>query len=255
MDEELHATTRAVMVTSHAAYLAAVEQGLHAIFTGTEGLCFLRGDYGKLDALYDHGMREFSLTWNESNEFAGGAGDIDGPGLSDAGKQCVRRIHSLGAVLDLAHANRASYYDALRLTDGPFMVSHSNAGHFCSHPRTLTDEQIRRVAEYRGVIGISGYPPFLSDDPAEWTVQKLCDHVEYVAGLAGIECVGLGFDLVDFLDDADSDNTISDVTQGLENISCTQTIAVELLRRGFQPADVEAVFHGNFLRLVKEVIG
>ena len=256
MNEELsECGDIACIVKDSSEYEAAVSSGRHAIITGTEGLSFLHGDWGKLDMLYDIGMREFSLTWNETNEFAGGAGGDPSTGLSSAGIKCVRKIRELGAILDLAHASKATFFDAVSIIDGPFMVSHGNIAHLYEHPRNLTDEQLRIVRDHNGVLGISAYAPFLSADPAKWTVATMCDNIEYAAEIAGIDHVGLGFDLVDFLDDVGTDASISDSVAGFESIACAQNIAKELEKRGFSEQDICKVFHDNYLRLIKCVTG
>ena len=254
MKEELAVCTdEAVLVTSASEYEEAVSANKHAIFTGAEGLSFLRGDFGKLDELYELGMREFSLTWNEANEFAGGAGSAEG--LTDAGRKCVKKIQSMGAILDLAHSSKQTFYDAASIAEGPFMVSHANVSHICNHPRNLTDDQLKIIADSKGMLGISAYSPFLSEYPAKQNVATLCDHIEYAAEKMGIECVGLGFDLVDFLDDVGVDESISYVTAGLSSISHAQSIAAELEKRGFSAADINKVYSENFLSLIERVIG
>ena len=245
----------AMIVTGREAYDAAVNSNKHAIFTGTEGLSFLHGDYGKLDELYAVGMREFSLTWNETNEFAGGAGGDPAAGLSDAGVKCVRKIKSLDSLLDLAHSSRQTFYDAASVNEGPFMVSHGNVMHLCNHPRNLSDDQLKVISQYNGVLGISAYGPFLSDSPENQNIKSICDHIEYAAEIMGIDCVGLGFDLVDYLDDAGEDESISYVTDGIRNISEAQSIAAELERRGFRAEDIEKIYSGNFIRLIEMTIG
>lgn len=256
MDEEFsECRDIACMVRDSSEYTAAVSGGRHAIFTGTEGLSFLHGDWGKLDMLYNIGMREFSLTWNETNEFSGGASGDPFTGLSPEGSKCVKKIGDLGAILDLAHASRAAFFDAVSIIDGPFMVSHGNIAHFCDHSRNLTDDQLRIIRDYNGVLGISAYAPFLSTDPAKWTVESMCDNIEYAAEIIGIDHVGLGFDLVDFLDDAGIDETISDSVAGFESIACGQNIAKELEKRGFTEKDICKVYHDNYLQLIQTVIG
>ena len=255
MNEELNECSDiACIVTDSSEYEAAVSSGRHAIFTGTEGLSFLHGDWGKLDILYEIGMREFSLTWNETNEFSEGSGSSAKSGLTPAGKACVRKIEELGTILDLAHSSRPSFFDAVSIINGPFMVSHGNLAHFCKHPRNITDDQLRIIRDHNGILGISAYAPFLSDDPEKWTVASMCDNIEYAAEIAGIDCVGLGFDLVDFLDDVGVDETISDSVTGMESISCAQNIATELVTRGFTEKDICKVFHDNFLRLIQTVL-
>lgn len=245
----------AVHVTDAASYEEAVQNGKHAVFTGTEGLSFLRGDWGRLDELHAQGMREYSLTWNETNEFAGGAGGSMTDGLTRAGRNCVMRINTLGDLLDLAHSSKKTFFDAVSVWQGPFMVSHGNIAHLCENPRNITDEQLKVIAEYGGVLGISAYGPFLSKDPSGRNVRTLCDHIEYAAEKMRIECVGLGFDFVDYLDDFGTDESLGNGADGIESVAAAQNIATELERRGLRKGEIEKVFHDNFLDLIKRVIG
>lgn len=243
------------VVKNSSEYFAAIDSGKHALFLGTEGLSFLHGDVAGLDRLYDMGGRIFSLTWNEDNEFAAGASSSEGTGLTEAGKDCVRRIHQLGAILDLAHTHRSSFYDAVELTEGPFVVSHGNIDALCNHPRNLTDDQMRIVAEHNGVFGISAYPPFISDKKEEQNIERFCDNIDYAVKVMGVDHVGLGFDFVEFLDDFGIDPTISDEVAGLEGIKSAQNVAECLRQRGYSEEDINKICHDNFLRVVGDILG
>ena len=260
MQEEFEETKDIfVPVTSCEQYESAVEQGKHAVFLGTEGLSFLKGDYNKIEKLISIGMREFSLTWNEENEFACGAGGNEFHGLTKAGKECVKTIVNNHALLDLAHASKQTFFDAVNVLDSlsgkPFMVSHANINAIMNHNRNLTDEQLKIIAEHNGVVGISAYGPFIARERKYMTLEKFCDNIEYVADKIGIDHVGVGFDFVDFLDDVGEDEAISYELIGLENISKGQAIASELERRGFRNQEISKVLHDNFMRLVGDVIG
>ena len=232
-------------------YSAAVRAGKHALILGAEGLSFLEGDLSRLEDLYRLGLREASLTWNETNDLAAGAGDSSGQGLTSLGRDCVREIHRLGMILDLAHASRQTFWDAMELTDGPFMVSHGSCKALCPHPRNYSDDQIRAIAQHNGVLGINAYAPFLDLEEESQTVERYADHVAYAADLVGTDYVALGFDLVDFLDDVGTDPSISCVTRGLESLGDTGNLLNALTRRGFSREELEKICRGNFLRLVQ----
>ena len=54
----------------------------------------------------------------------------------------------------------------------PIMASHSNAKHFSSHRRTLTDDQIKAIAQTGGIIGMNGYKEFVDDKNPEETKNR-----------------------------------------------------------------------------------
>ncbi|MCW2833655.1 MAG: dipeptidase Metallo peptidase family, partial [Nocardioides sp.] len=79
--------------------------------------------------------------------------------------------------------------------------SHSSCQALQAHPRNLTDEQIRAVADSGGFVAINGFGPFLSDAA---TVDSFLAHVGHAVSLVGAERVALGLDfmrdLVDVVD-------------------------------------------------------
>ena len=70
--------------------------------------------------------------------------------------------------IDLSHANEKTFYDIVELCknlksngkDAIVFASHSNVKAICNHPRNLSDEQILKIKELDGVVGIVGVKPF-----------------------------------------------------------------------------------------------
>ncbi|HDQ99646.1 MAG TPA: membrane dipeptidase, partial [candidate division WOR-3 bacterium] len=90
-----------------------------------------------------------------------------------------------------------------------------------------------------GVVGIVFLPCFLDDDPAAVTVERVADHIEHAAAVAGPGAVALGSDFDGFEDPP---------PRGLEDVSRLPALAEALARRGFSEPDIRAIFGGNFLR-------
>ncbi|MGI6211327.1 MAG: dipeptidase [Anaerovoracaceae bacterium] len=235
-------------------YQNALRLGKHALFLGSEGLSYIGSEIEKLEKLYALGFREASLTWNEENELATGPDGDPERGLTESGIRCIKKIHALDMILDLAHANEKTFWDAVKLTDRPFIISHSGCRSVCDVPRNLTDDQIRAVAERQGVIGIYAYAPFLSEEPQHRNLQGFADHIDHVASLVGVDYVGLGFDFVDFLDDVGTDPTISEVTTSLECIEKSGGVVQELKARGYSESEICKICKGNFLRVIQSVL-
>ena len=83
--------------------------------------------------------------------------------------------------------------DAIEASSRPVVFSHSNAKAVRKSPRNITDEQIRAAAATGGLIGIVGFPPFVSASPRP-TLDEFVDHIDHVVGLVGDDHVGLGLD-------------------------------------------------------------
>ena len=142
----------------------AAARGHVAALMGVEGGHAIESSIEKLDALYARGVRYMTLTWNNGNEWAGSSMDPGRPGgLTAFGRQVVRRMNELGMLVDVSHVSDATFWDVLGTTTRPVIASHSSCRALASHPRNLTDEQLRAVAKSGGVVGINFYPVFLDD--------------------------------------------------------------------------------------------
>ena len=121
-----------------------------------------------LDRMAADGVRMITLTWNGANQIAGGAQEPGG--LTVFGKQVVRRMGELGITVDVSHLSDQGLADVLTTTDAPLVASHSNARAMCNHPRNLTDDQFRAIAERGGLVGINYYRAFIQFK------KVLCQH-------------------------------------------------------------------------------
>jgi membrane dipeptidase len=199
----------------------------------------LGGALARLDEFHGEGVRLLSLTWNSSNALGDGTLGRRHGGLSDLGRTVLRRMEALGMVPDLAHLAEASFWDALRTTRGPVIVSHANAAALHRHPRNLTDEQLRAIARRGGVVGVSFFPRFLGAA----TLARVLDHIDHMVRVMGIDHVALGSDY----------DGIPDVPAGLEDVSKLPNLAAGLRARGYQPEQIRKVLGGNALRVFRQV--
>lgn len=194
-----------------------------------------------LRSLYDLGVRAIGLTHNVSSCAADGCLEArSGVGLTAFGVELVREMNRLGMVVDLAHVSPGAFFHALEVVERPVLFSHGNARALCDHPRNLTDDQLRALRDNGGVIGLSYVPYFV--DAERPTLARLLDHVDHVAGVAGIETVGLGSDF-------DGGGTL------LRDATETPKIVGGLLARGYSEADVRAVLGENMLRVLRAAMG
>ncbi len=203
-------------------------------------------DLALLRVLHRIGVRAMGLTWNERNAIADGAGEAAaGGGLTVFGREVVREMNRLGMVVDVSHLCRRSFWDVLDTSGQPVIASHSNARALCEHERNLDVSQIRALAAAGGVMGMNFYARFLHPEPERADVERLCQHIDHIAGLVGPAHIGLGSDF----------DGISQTPRGLEDVSRLPALTDALLGRGYREEDVAGILGGNFLRLFERVWG
>jgi membrane dipeptidase len=223
-------------------------QGRLAIMLSLEGSEPLGLDLGVLRLLYALGLRALGLTWARRTMVAdGNLEEGTGGGLTRFGRDVIRECARLGILIDVSHLSPAGFWDVLRLATGPVIASHSNARALCDHPRNLTDDQLRALAETGGVVGLNAYSAFVH--PTEPSLDRLLDHAEHMGSIMGAGHVGLGFDLPDYLPDDDGSRL-----DGLRDLSDTSSITARLLDRGVAEAEIRSVLGENWHRVWQDVL-
>jgi len=220
---------------------AAQAAGKLALILAIEHADVTERSLNVLRALYEVGVRSIGLPHNVSSwEADGNAEARDGTGLTHYGRQLVLEMNRLGMLVDLAHVSPGAFYDALGVSTKPVVFSHGNARALCDHPRNLTDDQLRALAQNGGVIGMSYVPFFIA--AANPTLERLIDHIDHVVQVAGIGTVGLGSDF-------DGGGTL------LADASETPHLIEGLFRRGYSESDVRLILGGNFWRVLQATLG
>lgn len=229
--------------------------GRLAVILGMEGLSGLKGNAGILSMLYNLGVRHAMLTWNEENEFATGVASPNKErGVTELGIRALNKMESLGILIDSSHGNEKTFWDIYENSTKPFIASHSNVYSICPVSRNLKDDQIKAIAERRGVIGMNAWPEFVHEQKP--SLQKLADHIDYIADLVGIDYISFGFDFCEYLDSEALSFTESDCLQtpGLEDASKVPDLLDILVKRGYGSEDIEKIAYKNIMRVFKEVL-
>lgn len=235
----------------------AINENKFYVFIGLEGLSSIGENLDLIDFYYDFGARHASLTWNEENPLATGVRGNPDRGLTKLGKLAVRKINEKNIILDVSHLNEKSFWDVVGITDKPIIASHSNCKALCDVPRNLTDEQLRKIAELNGLVGINSFNEFVHKDLKKQNIEMLVKHVAHMADVMGIDHVGIGMDYCDFLDDSSMNSFSSQetsYTKGLEDASKTYNIITEMKKAGFSAEEIEKIAYKNFHRIIKDVI-
>ena len=202
-----------------------------------EGLHALEGELSRLDTLYKAGFRIMGPTHFFDNKLGGSAHGMDKRGLTDFGRQVIRRMEELRITVDLAHAAPALIDDVLDMATRPVLVSHTGVKGTCPGARNLSDEHIQRIARTGGVIGIG----FWDGAVCEIEPPSIVRAIRHVTRLAGVNHVGLGSDF-------DGGTHTAFDTTGLVQLTDA------LLANGFSERDIHKIMGGNEVRLLRQAL-
>jgi len=254
------------------------KQGKIGSLLGLEGGHAIENSLGALRAYYDLGVRYMTLTHNVTLDWADAALDsARHNGLTPFGDSVVREMNRLGMLVDLSHVSAATMSDALNVSQAPVIFSHSAARAIVDVPRNVPDSILRRVTVNGGIVMVPFVTGFVSpavllydqstrpvmkdlqakygNDTAaitreirQWraahpepraTLSQVADQIDYVRKVAGVDHVGIGGDF----------DGITEVVQGLEDVSTYPALFAELARRGWSDDDLRKLAGENLLRV------
>jgi len=277
------------LVRNYTELVQAVKEKKLAAMIGVEGGHMIENNLDKLDQLAKRGMSYLTLTWNNSTPWASSAAEEtsgkvkpEHAGLNDFGKKVVARLNELGVLVDLSHVGERTFYDAMKVTTKPVLVSHSCVYALNPVPRNLKDEQIKAVGKNGGVISLNFYNGFLDSTYAgkqkkffEKHDAELKDLTKKYGRSNAIDTlitihqaeanairtpVSVIIDHIDYIVKligvdhvgfgADFDGAES-FPSGINGVADYPKLTSALLDRGYKKGDVEKILGGNFLRVLK----
>jgi membrane dipeptidase len=240
--------------------------GKIALLIAVEGAEPLGSDLAVLRLLHRLGLRMLSLTWARRTAFGTGNWEHDAPGgLTLLGRRAVREMNRLGIIVDVSHGSDRTAADVLAASTQPVIASHANARGLRNHPRNLTDDVIRAIAESGGVVGAVAVADFI--DAGEPTIAKWADHLEHLIEIGGIDHVAIGADFYRYereinaaqgvaeIDGAPSHGAARFAFPGMESSEDLPGLTAELTRRGLAERDLRKIYRDNFLRVMSAVGG
>lgn len=240
----------------------------------------------------DRGARYVSLTHFGHNQFGGSsnpsAARNEGPdqGLTTLGRVLVEALNDHGLMVDISHVGSRTAAEVITFSRAPVIASHSTVKAVHDNPRGLSDSQLRAIAAKGGVAQITAYRGYLApispeltsamrvlrarlglrsgadfaaalpDTLAEYrrerarlrerygdvTLEQFLDHVDHAVRVAGIDHVGLTGDF-------DGGGGVA----GWDGAADSPNVTAALLARGYTVDDLEKIWGGNILRVMRSV--
>ncbi len=217
---------------------------ISAILTIEEG-GILNNDMNRLCELYNQGIRLITLTWNHENciGYPNSKSEvIMNKGLKPFGVEVIEKMNELGMIIDVSHLSDGGFWDVLKYSKKPVVASHSNARSLCYHPRNLSDEMIKTLAERDGIAGINLYPYFIRKD-GKATAEDIAEHVWHMYQTGGEDLIAMGTDF-DGFDEGELE---------IAHIGEMGKLYDAVKGRGFSERQMEKFWSGNAIRVMKQV--
>ena len=257
--EDVSETPEISLATDVAGLEGSLDDDNFTLVLALEGAEPLGGSIAALEAFAELGVRLITLVHSRRNAVASGV-SADGPrpgGLSTAGRQIVDRATDLGVAVDVSHLNEPGFWDVVDQSTVPIIASHSNCQALTDHPRNLTDDQLRGIADTGGVVGISAVGPFV--DAEKPTLEQLLDHVDHAVDTVGIDHVAFGFDFFEYLTDVLAPPSAAElrdlpVVEGLRGDSDVGHLGPRLQARGYDDTEVAALAGENLRRVLIDIL-
>jgi microsomal dipeptidase-like Zn-dependent dipeptidase len=204
---------------------------------GIEGAHALDGDVGNVDVLFDAGFRTMAPTHFFDNEWGGSAHGLNKTGLTDKGREMIRRMEARGMLVDVAHAAPRTIEDVLKVATRPVIDTHTGVRGTCDNQRNLSDDELRGIAATGGVIGIGYWDTATCGTDA----RAIARSIRYAANVAGVEHVALGSDFDGAVKEPFDTTGVVEITDAL-------------LAEGFGEDEIRMIMGGNVFRLLAETL-
>ena len=262
------------LITTAAEVRRAKADGVVALYANSQPTDPIPRNLNAIDRAYAKGLRSLMLTYNRMDNVGVGCTERVDAGLSMFGVDVVRRCEELGMIVDTSHCGHLTTMDACKIARRPVNANHACAKAVSNVARAKSDDALKAIAGTGGIIGVVAVPNFISVQP-EPTIEKMLDHIEYIAGLVGWQHVSLGTDwplqvtkeaLIKTLGaywaelgfrpgDRMEEAAAKARTIGFEDYRDMPNITRGMVARGFSDEQIAGILGENALRVFAEVCG
>ena len=273
----------------------AKEKGKISAAIGIENGYIIGNNINLLEDFYNLGARYITLAHIGHNQISDSSipkkslndpSEIHG-GLSSFGKEVISKMNQLGIMVDISHISDKAALQAIKLSQTPVIASHSSARAIANHPRNLSDNIIKKIANKNGVIQVVAFSSYIEVNKERnnainslrnfivdltgdkiFIYRKHTEHPQYKIKMDEINrdfplpSVDKFVDHVDYIVNLVGINYVgisSDFgggggIDGWMDASQTKNITLALLERGYSKNDIKKIWSENFLRVWTDVI-
>jgi membrane dipeptidase len=242
----------------------ALVDGKIALVLAMESMPGIDESVELISTVYRLGVRVASIAhWGRTPLADGSGQDETESRLTSQGVEALREMERLGMIFDVSHLGASGVRHVLEIATRPVIATHSSARALRDHHRNLTDEQLQGIAANGGVVCVNFLAAFLTEDARAATIDHLVDHIEHIAGVAGIDHVGLG---PDFIREVHLDLTppCCEPSRGIDAMAAIPgldgprglpLVTEALLKHGFSDEEITKILGGNVMRLFRAGLG
>ncbi len=203
-------------------------------YRSVEGGDFIENRLDRIAEASARGVCSVTLIHYHTNQIGDTQTEADvHAGLTSVGRDIIREMEAHRVLVDLSHASFATARDAVEMATRPMILSHSNIRRGDqTHPRLISLEHARMVAEAGGLVGAV---------PAGFGQSSFSDYIDticYMVDVLGVDHVAVGTDM-----DYTYNPVMTDYRQW-------PRIPGALLARGFAQDEVSRILGANFARLL-----
>jgi len=207
-----------------------------------------------LEKSYESGLRAIGPAHYGPGTYAYGTDSVGGIGIK--GKELLKKIKELNLILDATHLCDVSFWETMKVYDGPVWASHNNCRKFVNHNRQYSDEQIKELIDRKAVIGIAldawmMVPNWVrgksTPEGMGVSLKQMVDNIDHICQLAGNSLhVGIGTDLDGAFGKEQS-------PFDLDTIADLQKVPQLLSNRGFNELDINNIMNQNFISFLQRI--
>src|SRR5215813_9287364 len=250
--------------------VAAHDTGRLALVPTLESATPIENELDRVDVLYGFGIRSMGITYSEANALGSGLLEARDGGLTELGRQVVRRMNKLGILIDAAHCGDQTTLDIIAVSEQPIVISHAGARSLWNTRRLKPDHVLEALADKGGVLGVEAAPhTTLTKQHPRHSIESCMEHFEHAVKLIGIDHVGFGPDTM-FGDHVGLHHAYAalfsiaqvlggmqyeevEYVDGLENPADFPNIIRWLVKQKYSDEAIAKVVGGNALRVLKQV--
>lgn len=264
------------LIRSAADVEAAKREGKLGILPHFQGTEPIEDSLDLVDAYKELGVGIIQLAYNVKNRVGDGCEERTDAGLSRFGLKLIERMNRARVIVDCSHTGYRTTMEAIAASTAPVVFSHANPRAVHPSPRNIQDDQYRAIAATGGLVGMVGYPAFVSASPRP-SLDQFIAHIDHTVALIGIDHVALGIDYFLGQDPICPPDAAAALYRsfiesgawtaesyppppyiypaGIETPAGLPALTARLLERGYAAEDVRKILGGNWVRVYRAVWG